>query len=548
MTAPAPPQPTPIPLPPDFPVEWESPQEQILLWNWDQSHFPYPMSPLAGEAINQAGPGFAAGLRASGAPVKAVLFRRVNSFMYQAMVPDFELIAGTEERIKAAVQERGFSMYQRWLDEYLPEVEAANQRLLDFDYEGGTDAQLADLIEWNLGAIARMFEIHFAMMPGFYLAAVWREACARLLGLSNIEAYELMQGGHNLSIESGSRLWQLAHGAPMTIKDTIRSLPAGEAYARLQETDEGRAFLVALSDYLKVYGWRKGNFDVIDPSWVEEPRLALDHVRLMLRVAADPAVEQQRGAARAEARAEEYRARLADDPAKLGEFNLLYAAVKQYPQLQENHNFYLDQKFLALTRLPLIEAGRRMAAVGLLERPEDFAYLRLDEIRAFLAGDKTSRADVARERREEMARWQGYLPPAFIGSRPPHQNDDPFMMEFFGAPVEPSRDPTIVKGLAASRGVVTGTARVLRSLAETDRIEEGDILICDMTTPAWTPLFASLAGIVADSGGPLSHCAVVAREFGFPCVVGTRVGTRTIPDGARITVDGAQGIVRIERH
>ena len=67
-----------------------------------------------------------------------------------------------------------------------------------------------------------------------------------------------------------------------------------------------------------------------------------------------------------------------------------------------------------------------------------------------------------------------------------------------------------------------------------------------MTTPAWTPLFASLTGVVADSGGALSHCAIVAREYGLPCVVGTRTGSRTIPDGARITIDGGQGIVRIE--
>ena len=115
-----------------------------------------------------------------------------------------------------------------------------------------------------------------------------------------------------------------------------------------------------------------------------------------------------------------------------------------------------------------------------------------------------------------------------------------------GAPVEPSRDPRVVQGLPGSRGVATGIARVVRTLAESDRVGEGDILVCEMTTPAWTPLFAGLAGIVADSGGPTSHCAIVARELGIPAVVGTRVGTRTIPDGARITIDGGEGVVRIE--
>jgi phosphoenolpyruvate synthase/pyruvate phosphate dikinase len=72
------------------------------------------------------------------------------------------------------------------------------------------------------------------------------------------------------------------------------------------------------------------------------------------------------------------------------------------------------------------------------------------------------------------------------------------------------------------------------------------VLVCEMTMPAWTPLFATVSAVVADSGGVLSHCAIVAREYRIPCVVGTYVGTRVLKDGQRITVDGAQGIVRIE--
>jgi pyruvate,water dikinase len=213
--------------------------------------------------------------------------------------------------------------------------------------------------------------------------------------------------------------------------------------------------------------------------------------------------------------------------------------------MQENHNFYIDQRFRALLRLPFLEVGQRMVAHGVLAQPRDFPYLRLDEIRAFLAGDHTSRVATVAERRTEMERWQSYVPPSFLGAQPPDAALDPFWSDFFGVPAEPSRDPKVVKGTGASRGTVTGTARVVKTVAEADRIEDGDILVCDMTTPAWTPLFAGLAGIVADSGGLLSHCAVLAREYGLPCVTGTIVGTRVIPDGARITIDGTQGVVRI---
>ena len=145
-----------------------------------------------------------------------------------------------------------------------------------------------------------------------------------------------------------------------------------------------------------------------------------------------------------------------------------------------------------------------------------------------------------------MAGWRDYLRPEASGTGPRVDQTTGWGTDFFGAAVEPWPGSAIVKGLPASRGTATGTARIVRTLAEADRIEEGDILVCDMTTPAWTPLFASLGGIVADSGGPLSHCAVVAREYGVPCVVGTRTGSRVIPDGARVTVDGGQGLVRIE--
>lgn len=540
------PRPMPIPVPDDFPVQWELPDDEAQLWMWGNTHFPGPISPLGMDLVQIAvRPGMEKGLIGMGTPIKGLRTRRINTFGYLAMVPDAEQAPTAEQRMQAAIRDRGFTIYRRWLDEWQPEVEAANQRLLAYDYQAATDAELADFIDWAVAADARMWEIHFELMPGFYLAPVFKEGCARLLGLTGLEAYEMMQGGFNMSVEAASTLWRLAQAAPPEVKETIRSLPAAAALERLQATDIGRAFLADLDRYTREYGWRTGSLDVMEPSWVEEPTRALDNVRMMLRVDTDPEEDQQRGAERAEALATECRAKLAGDPEKLAEFNLLYDVAKQYPMVQENHNFYIDQKFRALLRQPFLEAGRRMVARGLLEGPRDVVYLHLNEITGFLRGGEAPGKDVVAQRRDEMVRWQTYVPPSLLGTQPPDMPLDPFWADFFGVPAEPSRDPKVVRGMGASRGTVTGTARVIRSLAESDRIENGDILVCDMTTPAWTPLFAFLGGIVADSGGPLSHCAVLAREYGLPCVTGTVVGTRVIPDGARITVDGSQGIVRI---
>jgi len=86
---------------------------------------------------------------------------------------------------------------------------------------------------------------------------------------------------------------------------------------------------------------------------------------------------------------------------------------------------------------------------------------------------------------------------------------------------------------------------VLRSLSEAAEIQQGEVLVAETTAPPWTPLFATAAAIVTDTGGILSHSAVVAREYGIPAVVGTGVATTMIRDGQTIEVDGDKGIVRL---
>jgi phosphohistidine swiveling domain-containing protein len=92
---------------------------------------------------------------------------------------------------------------------------------------------------------------------------------------------------------------------------------------------------------------------------------------------------------------------------------------------------------------------------------------------------------------------------------------------------------------------VRGHARVARSLTEACAARPGEVLVCAMTLPTWTPLFATIAAVVSDTGGVLSHCAIVAREHGIPCVVGTQSGTHTIENGMLLTVDGSRGTVQI---
>ena len=110
---------------------------------------------------------------------------------------------------------------------------------------------------------------------------------------------------------------------------------------------------------------------------------------------------------------------------------------------------------------------------------------------------------------------------------------------------EAQHEEHLLRGLAASRGVYEGPARRVSGPAEFDRIVEGDVLVTESTTEAFNILLPLLGAIVTDSGGLLSHSAIVAREYGIPGVVGTREATERIADGTRVRVDGDAGEVSV---
>jgi pyruvate,water dikinase len=119
------------------------------------------------------------------------------------------------------------------------------------------------------------------------------------------------------------------------------------------------------------------------------------------------------------------------------------------------------------------------------------------------------------------------------------------LKKFFGAPPLATDDRTVIRGNSGSPGKPTGVARVVRSLAGAGKLQPGDVLVVETTAPPWTPLFATAVAVVSDTGGILSHCAVVAREYGIPAVVGTDSATSILVDGQSIEVDGDAGTVRL---
>jgi pyruvate,water dikinase len=102
-----------------------------------------------------------------------------------------------------------------------------------------------------------------------------------------------------------------------------------------------------------------------------------------------------------------------------------------------------------------------------------------------------------------------------------------------------------IAGIAASAGIFQGPAKVVLSVDQFDMVDKGDVLVCQMTNPAWVTLFTKISGLVTDTGGMTSHPGVLAREFGIPAVVGTSVATQKIKTGDILRVNGATGVVEI---
>ncbi len=184
--------------------------------------------------------------------------------------------------------------------------------------------------------------------------------------------------------------------------------------------------------------------------------------------------------------------------------------------------------------------GRRMVERGYYASPTSGSMLSDDELDDFL-DDPLPWVDTIREREAQYARLFDLEPPfVFAGEVPPL----PTWEERDTAPT-PRASGTVLEGIPGCPGQATGRARVVLDPADPGALEPGDILIAPITDPAWTPLVVPAAAVVVDVGAQLSHAVIVSRELGIPCVVSVTGGTRSIPDGATVTVDGTSGTVTI---
>ena len=324
----------------------------------------------------------------------------------------------------------------------------------------------------------------------------------------------------------------------------ILTRDANEALEALSHFPEGQTFLNALKTHLERFGHQLSSFDPCLPTLADDPRPVLAAIRAFLEGNEPPTVRQQRLADEGEQALKNIRQRL---PA--GKFNRFYQLLdtaRQAARKREDSLFLTGLAWTYLHRCAM-EAGKRLSQASAIRQPEDVFWLNLDEIGSALRLEKncSGLSTTVAGRQAEQAAWQHLNPPYLLpsGSRPA------FWWHFIFPTPELQRHPdshTLV-GLGVSPGKVRGTARVIRSLAEMQQLNPGEILVAHTTTPAWTPIFGRAAGLITDLGGPLAHGSIVAREYGIPAVMGTGTATQRIRDGQIVTLDGTLGIITLEK-
>jgi phosphohistidine swiveling domain-containing protein len=325
---------------------------------------------------------------------------------------------------------------------------------------------------------------------------------------------------------------------------------AGEILTRLKAEpgDVG----AAARGYLDIVGYRLlDSLDTGDPYALEVPAVLVQSMRKAVDEGAPVSSEASK---------EEVVTVRDQVPADKREaFDALLAEARFTSKLRDERGLYSEVWAGGITRRAILAGGARLAKEGRVRQPAHLVEAGYDEMKSILRGDGGPSAEELAARAEFRATHRVSEAPPFLGSPP--QPPPPLdglppgaarMMGAIGSAIhalfgqsEAVSEAAIVRGIGASPGVYTGTARLIESPAEFDRLQRGDVLVTASTTESFNIVLSMLGAIVTDSGGLLSHAAIVSREYGIPGVVGCHDATSRITDGMRVRVDGLTGEVSL---
>ncbi|CAN5815540.1 phosphoenolpyruvate synthase [soil metagenome] len=385
-------------------------------------------------------------------------------------------------------------------------------------------------------------EILSSVTPGFAAGLAANALAGKLLGdLATEDEKRVVTRAlpHNPTTEMDLALWTLAKEARAD-PDTATTLGETPPERLAEEYRDGLLppkLQTGLERFLRLYGHRGvAEIDAGLPRWSEDPTYIMGMLANYLHLD-DPRSAPDVQFERATREAEEMVAGLTHRAAGKGRLRgtlvgFLLRRARELLGMREMPKFCIVL-LMAHAREHLLAVGEELARSGRLESAEDVFFVSVPEARSGLAGEDLS--PLVRDRRAvyEQEIGRRHLPRLLLsdGTEP--------------APETHSVTAEgVLRGTPASGGVVTAKARVILDPGEAD-LEPGEILVAPSTDPGWTPLFLTAGGLVMEMGGPMSHGAIVAREYGIPAVVGVPDATGRITTGQRITVDGSSGEISL---
>jgi pyruvate,water dikinase len=338
------------------------------------------------------------------------------------------------------------------------------------------------------------------------------------------------------ALEPNNRLHAMADRASAMGNDVVSLLASGddsEVRLSLSSSEAGQALLAEFDDFQDEFGFLSTNgTDFTVAPWAETSGLLW---RSISRSAMHPAPHATEAAAVIRERS---RTRLRSQLNALQRihFDRLLRTTCRYIDLRERTSMLMSEDAYQARRI-LLALAERLVARGDLGERDDIFYLEYGELcdvvaRSLAPGQ--ARGIVAERRAEMAADAEIELPDTFCGDRPPV------------TAIRADEGAEVLVGIPGSSGVATGVARIIHDPAEAPpSLSRQDILVVPFTDVGWTPLFAGIGAIVAETGGQLSHTAIVAREYGLPAVVSVKNATRLITRGQWLAVDGTTGKVRL---
>jgi phosphohistidine swiveling domain-containing protein len=378
----------------------------------------------------------------------------------------------------------------------------------------------------------------------------------------DLDASQLLLGLRGLkSLEPNRALQVVAMGTATLEDELMELLHSGRDQAireALEKHPGGAALLGEVDLFLERFGFLSANgTNFGEPTWAEDPTPLWMALGRMMRE--EPRPTKDSGALREDAR-RRVLARLGPVQRRL--FLARLGSAARYLELREGISLLMTEDTYELRRL-FLALGRQLVETGGLRDPEDVFFLYLQELRDLVKGGQPVDEPETRFHRGMLVEeLPGLAHPAMspdalqtlvlerkaeIEADRDVELPETILGEEIPSTVPEPEDAHILTGIAASRGMIRGTARVVRELSDAPaRLSAADVLVVPFSDVGWTPLFASVGGIVAECGGQLSHTAIVAREYGLPAVVGVRNALNHIRNGQTVTVDGGTGRVYLE--